>query len=406
MTIVFVSAGLYHHISEMTDALYEEYGNDFHFFALDSFVPESIETMGHEMEMRKRPYYRNINDTEEVAQEAKFWCLHADVGIIGCGHCEEYLHLRMTTNLLTFKMKERLFKKGLTQKGISHYEREIREDILPYLEKNLYYLCMGHFSAHDLYRLGVPKEKLLKWGYFVYPSCSPKLYSVDDGVLKLCWGGRFIPQKRPELALQILERLKSYGIKTSLTYLGYGPLEEVLKQQVAEKQMQEDVFFLGKMPEWQVREQMRRADWFLFTSTGWEGWGVVLSEAMSEGVACLATKAAGSSMELIKNGVNGILVGESESLEEEACAILMRYSFLERSRMGEQAYHTLETKWSKTALTESLLSLLRNYEISGNVLLQKEGLCSMAPIEPYEEYEDTFSIENRLWEFGVNPIIP
>lgn len=406
MTIVFFSAGLYHHISEVTDALYDTFKDEFHFFALDDFVPESIRIMGHVDNMSHKPYYRNINDSEKTLEEARYWCTEADVGIIGCGNCESYLQLRMTTNKLTFKMKERLFKKGLTKSGVMHYAQEIKENFLNFRDKNLYYLCIGHFSAHDLQCIGISQERLLKWGYFIYPSQERRTTAIkEDGMLKICWAGRFIPQKRPEMALQLVRYMYENGIDVELSYIGCGVMEEQLKRMTEKWGLMNRVHFLGTMPEWQVREVMREQDCFLFTSTGWEGWGVVLSEAMSEGVLCIATKTAGSSMELITDGVNGFLLSEDLEFAKEKCLEIAQMDHRCWEEMGRKAQHTLENLWNGHAATKSLISLLKEYEKTGRLVPRREGICSVASIEPYEEYEDTFFVEDGLREFGIGKLI-
>jgi len=394
MHIVFIAAGLYHHISEITDALYETYGENFHFFATDASVPKSIRIMGHVEGMCSRPYYRSIHDSEKVSQDARYWCTHADVGVIGCGDCEEFLHLRMESGKLTFKLKERIFKKGLTPQGRTAFADEIQRIYSRYRNAPLYYLCIGHFAAHDLLSVGVPREKLLKWGYFVYPSKAvPGNEPKKIGPLKLCWAGRFIPEKQPEYALRILRGLLDHHIDATLCYIGFGKQEAALRAMVEQGQLSHCVSFLGSMPEWQVREAMRRCDWLVFSSTGWEGWGVVLSEGMSEGLTCLATKAAGSSMELIQDKVNGFLIDDDIEKTNRICLELAQKGRGEWQRIGMNAKKTLDEKWSGKYAASRLIALLEHYRQNGTITPFSEGLCSPAAIEPYEEYEDTVSVE-------------
>ena len=393
MHIVFIAAGLYHHISEMTDTLYTTYKDNFHFFATDNTTPTSIQVMGHTENMCNKPYYQSIHQSEECAKNAAFWCTNADVAIIGCGNCEDFLHLRMQTGKLTFKLKERIFKKGLTKQGKDHFYEEIQRIYYRYRDEPLYYLCMGHFAAHDLHSVGVPREKLLKWGYFVYPSVETSTCCCcTDRTLKLCWVGRFIPEKRPVYALYILQHLVAHGIDASLCYIGYGKQEDLLQKTTEELDLTSKVSFLGAIPEWQVRENMRKCDWLIFSSTGWEGWGVVLSEAMSEGLTCIAAKEAGSSMELISDGVNGILFRNLQSAQE-SCLCLAQKGIDAWQKLGVNGKKSMQTNWSGKEATLWLVELLERYQISGDVSCFSEGLCSTAKIEPYEEYEDTIHAE-------------
>jgi glycosyltransferase involved in cell wall biosynthesis len=51
-----------------------------------------------------------------------------------------------------------------------------------------------------------------------------------------------------------------------------------------------------------------------------DGWGVVLSEAATEGVALIATESCGGAHDLIDPGLNGFVV-ESESAQQLAAAM-------------------------------------------------------------------------------------
>lgn len=383
MTIVFIAAGLYHHISDITDALYNHYGTNFRFYATDSKAYESVLIMGHEDEMNNKPYYKNVNQSLSIDAEAKKWCVEADVCIIGCGNCEEYLKLRMSTHKLTFKLKERLFKKGISYDGMKYYEKNINEYYRPYNNENLYYLCIGHYAAHDLLSIGVPKSKLIKWGYFVYNSKGSRIYNNHE--IRLLWVGRFIPEKRPESAVTFLEVLLKEGINTTLHYVGYGPEQGKIKNEINKKKLNRYVRFHGAKTEWEVRSIMRECDWFLFTSTGWEGWGVVLSEAMLEGMTCLATKCAGSSKELIIDKYNGILLNSDLSNINDKVKELLTMGNNFWINMGNNAKSYMEAEFESSNAACRLITLIESI-YNGNMNPPfEEGVCSLANIYEYDE---------------------
>lgn len=383
MTIVFIAAGLYHHISELTDALFRKYGSDFHFYATANQALDSVIVMGHEYDMKNRPYYKNINDNPLIYDEANKWCIEADICIIGCGNCEEYIKLRMQTHKITFKLKERIFKRGVSTTEKSYYDKKINEFFRPYVDDNLFYLCMGHYAAHDLYSIGVPENKLLKWGYFVYKSQYP--FRTIQNEIKLLWVGRFIPEKRPDAAILALKELLDQGIKASLNYVGYGPEKEKLQKYVCDLSLNQNVRFYGKKTEWEVRSIMRECNWFLFTSTGWEGWGVVLSEAMLEGMTCLATRCAGASKELIIDNYNGILLKSDLSDLSEKVISLVNKGVENWNNLGFNAKNYMETEFNPTDAANRLMVLMEHFHRSGYNTPFSEGVCSLAKINDYDE---------------------
>ena len=110
-------------------------------------------------------------------------------------------------------------------------------------------------------------------------------------------------------------------------------------------------------------------------------------------------------MELITDGVNGFLLSEDLEFAKEKCLEIAQMDHRCWEEMGRKAQHTLENLWNGHAATKSLISLLKEYEKTGRLVPRREGICSVASIEPYEEYEDTFFVEDGLREFGIGKLI-
>ena len=64
--------------------------------------------------------------------------------------------------------------------------------------------------------------------------------------------------------------------------------------------------YLGPMPHDKVLQEMRKADVFIFPSL-FEGFGMVITEAMSQGTPVIATDRT-CAVDLIKNGENGWVI--------------------------------------------------------------------------------------------------
>jgi len=93
--------------------------------------------------------------------------------------------------------------------------------------------------------------------------------------------------------------------KVELYIGGEGPLLPKLKEKVIELNLQNRIFFLGRLTRQEVAQHMLNSDVFILSSH-YETFGVVLVEALACGTPVIATKCGGP--ECIVNSSNGILV--------------------------------------------------------------------------------------------------
>jgi len=87
-----------------------------------------------------------------------------------------------------------------------------------------------------------------------------------------------------------------------LIVLGSGPLEAPMREVL--KSVEDQVTWHGFVTWDKVPEQYSRAD-VLCLPTRYDGWGMVIPEAMAAGLPVLSTRNAGAARELLKEGVNG-----------------------------------------------------------------------------------------------------
>ncbi|SFN84224.1 Glycosyltransferase involved in cell wall bisynthesis [Formivibrio citricus] len=106
--------------------------------------------------------------------------------------------------------------------------------------------------------------------------------------LQLLFVGRIAEEKQPHLWLDTLEALAARGLPSELTVLGAGPMQEWVKNEAARRRLA--VHFHGQVGG--VEDFMRRADWLLLTSN-FEGFGLVVLEAMQVGLPVVSTDSGG-----------------------------------------------------------------------------------------------------------------
>jgi glycosyltransferase involved in cell wall biosynthesis len=127
--------------------------------------------------------------------------------------------------------------------------------------------------------------------------------------LRLLFVGSLWEGKGPHTAVRALGRIRRAGVKAHLDVCGDGPASfaRVLANTVAEEGVADDVTFHGRVERDAVRRFTQTHDVFVFPSEWDEPFAAVPIEAMSAGMAIVATTAGGTP-EAIVDGETGLLV--------------------------------------------------------------------------------------------------
>lgn len=117
----------------------------------------------------------------------------------------------------------------------------------------------------------------------------------------------------------LLEAFESLQRKDAVLVLaGTGSEQSKLEQWVREKGLTEQIRFVGYVPPEQTRHYYAMAYVLVLPSVttlqGKEPWGLVVNEAMNQGLPVIATDAVGAAAGgLVQDGVNGFVVPEQDS---------------------------------------------------------------------------------------------
>jgi glycosyltransferase involved in cell wall biosynthesis len=131
--------------------------------------------------------------------------------------------------------------------------------------------------------------------------------------------GRLIEQKDHATLLRAFASVRAELPQARLAILGSGPLEAETRQLAAELGLEDAVTLPGRTD---IRDWLERADVFVHTSR-WEGFGIVLLEAMLAGLPIVATRVS-AVPEVVVDGETGLLVdpGDHTRLAEALGALL------------------------------------------------------------------------------------
>jgi glycosyltransferase involved in cell wall biosynthesis len=221
------------------------------------------------------------------------------------------------------------------------------------------YDCFGRqagLRSHDI--------SMLLWGYFVSPSCPQSAPRGRSGQLRILWVGRMLRWKRVDTLVHAASSLLRRGVAVHLDLFGLGP-EEVHLRHLAGAWTQREyscagnagpaIVFHRPISMDDVRRRMRESDVYVLPSSGYEGWGTVLNEAMLEGCAVIATHDGGAAKTLIRDGVNGLLFRAGDTAGLVAALARLEVDEALRLRLATAGQQTLLAEWTPDVAADRLL---------------------------------------------------
>jgi glycosyltransferase involved in cell wall biosynthesis len=122
--------------------------------------------------------------------------------------------------------------------------------------------------------------------------------------------GRLVPQKRIDRLIEAFTATIGAGINANLIVLGQGPLEDELRALTERLQITSKVFFAGFQSN---PYPFMKSSSVLVMSSDYEGFGMVLLEAMALGVPVISTDCPSGPREILEDGKNGILTSLADT---------------------------------------------------------------------------------------------
>jgi glycosyltransferase involved in cell wall biosynthesis len=147
---------------------------------------------------------------------------------------------------------------------------------------------------------------------------------ASGGVIRLLWVGRFSKEKRVSDLLSVASVLKGQGVRLVLTVAGTPPGSELPREAEAHG-LGSAVRFFPWLTQREVANLYRSSDIFLLTSA-YEGFPVVLGEALAAGCGVVSTRVSGiedlECHHLAKDAVRLFPVGDVEAGARAVMALL------------------------------------------------------------------------------------
>ncbi len=168
---------------------------------------------------------------------------------------------------------------------------------------------MGRMAEQVLRRLARPGAPAASVAYYAdleaFLGLPVPLAPVSGEPVRFLMCGQMIHRKGLDVLLQACKRLQ--GRNWRLTLLGSGPLRQELEGRVERYGLAGRVEFAGQAPYNERHRAFAGHHVFVFPSR-WDGWGMVVPEALAAGLPVIATDQVGAAHEFIEDGKNGYII--------------------------------------------------------------------------------------------------
>jgi glycosyltransferase involved in cell wall biosynthesis len=181
---------------------------------------------------------------------------------------------------------------------------------------------------------------------------TPREAGVADGVPLLLAIGRLTAQKDHPTLLRAFARVRRAHPEAVLAILGIGPLEQETRRLAADLGLADAVLFPGRL---EIRDWLARADVFVHTSR-WEGFGLVLLEAMLAGLPVVATRVS-AVPEVVADGETGLLAEPGDDTAVAAALSGLLADPVRARALGKAGLERARTVFSVERMAERTIAV-------------------------------------------------
>lgn len=166
-------------------------------------------------------------------------------------------------------------------------------------------LPISHFAVEYFRSYGAEESRIHPFGYF--RSLPAGFHRTPNGQKKervdIIFVGQLVHRKGVDILLSAMEPLFTGHGNLYLQLIGSGELEEQLRDWVKERKLSHHITFEGAINPRQIMERISEADLLVLPSR-WDGWGLVVNEALMAGVPVLVSDMCGAA-DVVRDGING-----------------------------------------------------------------------------------------------------
>jgi len=162
-----------------------------------------------------------------------------------------------------------------------------------------YFLAVGREGVKQYTDLGFNERHVFPWAYFISVANSAEHKATYAGRQKIIFAGRL--EEGKGIYKFVCELSKFDKNAYALDIFGSGPDEEKIQQYIADNGLSDSISIKPFMPYEQMIQQYAKYDWVILPSSSKDGWGVVISEGLLNGLKAVTSNICGVSWAIVKD---------------------------------------------------------------------------------------------------------
>ncbi|MBA4384700.1 MAG: hypothetical protein C0410_08185 [Anaerolinea sp.] len=170
-------------------------------------------------------------------------------------------------------------------------------------------LSIGQQAKEQFQKAGVDKLNIFPWGYFVPQKDNVEKKSSGSKTQRVVFVGNLQHRKGLDLAIKAIDEVNRRNPQPVLILDVYGPGDN--NQWISSSSR--EIVYKGIIPFGHSQEILAQYDYLILPSRH-DGWGVVINEALLQGVPVIVSDSVGAKSLVVKS--NAGLVFKSEDIED------------------------------------------------------------------------------------------
>lgn len=168
--------------------------------------------------------------------------------------------------------------------------------------------AISQLAMDQYHKAGIPRHKLFPFGYFIPQTKSPPATQSYDAQ-RVVFVGALIKRKGLDILIKAVRQLRQAGRMITLDIFGPGDFSAFAVEDPC-------ISYRGSIPFGQSQDRIAGYD-LLVLPSHYDGWGVVVNEALCAGVPVVCSDQVGASVLICRYGVGRtFLSGKSQSLAD------------------------------------------------------------------------------------------
>jgi len=188
---------------------------------------------------------------------------------------------------------------------------------LRYFKQIHFVLAIGRQGVKQYTDLGFDTKRLFPWAYFITLE-QREIGATPSGDVRMIYAGRL---EEPKGIYRFIKELCASGNKNfRLDIYGTGSDEEKIRQLAQDSGLAEHISITPFIKYEELVKKYKAYNWVVLPSTQKDGWGVIVSEGLLNGLKAICSRKCGVSW-VVKDGRNGVTF---DWAEEGSCSAAIR----------------------------------------------------------------------------------